>query len=192
MKKKIIFVLSFLCFSQMQMLFSQDAGCPKLRIGVYLNEIFAADTSQQGGKINWMDKEWRAYDVNADGKFDKQDIEQLLDDGWQTFSSDLNYDGKKDVSDVFALFVKLSVLDRNCDEAVDDEDFKPLTEIELPEPDEEKIWFLVNEIVPTARVKAPLPVDIEQKLFETIDDAGIKSVEDRAYVYQAAGVSALI
>ncbi|MEZ5021266.1 MAG: hypothetical protein R2756_14325 [Bacteroidales bacterium] len=151
-----------------------------------------AEGGPQGGRVNWMDGNWREWDVNADGRFDKLDIEQLLDDGWQSFSNDLNYDGKKDVSDVFTLFVKLSVLDRNCDESVDDDDYKPLTDIELPEPDIQKVWLLVNEIVPTARVKAPLPVDIEQKLFETIDDASIFSVEDRAYVYQAAGVSSLI
>jgi tetratricopeptide (TPR) repeat protein len=159
---------------------------------IVLPPLFSLETGQQGGKINWMDKEWRAYDVNADGKFDKQDIEQLLADGWQTFSSDLNYDGKKDVSDVFALFVKLSVLDRNCDEAVDDDDFISLLPVEFPEPDVEKVWLMVNEIVPTARVKAPLPVDIEQRLFEATDNSNFKSVADRAYVYQAAGVSALI
>jgi len=43
--KKIFFVLLFCSLSQMQMLYSQDAGCPKLRIGVYLNSIFAADTT---------------------------------------------------------------------------------------------------------------------------------------------------
>ena len=45
MTHKTILIVSFCILAHVQTLFSQDAGCPKLRIGVYLNEIFAADTT---------------------------------------------------------------------------------------------------------------------------------------------------
>lgn len=45
MIKKTICILAVFGISNIQILFSQDSGCPKLRIGVYLNEIFAADTT---------------------------------------------------------------------------------------------------------------------------------------------------
>jgi tetratricopeptide (TPR) repeat protein len=158
-----------------------------------VSPLLSAESDQKGGKINWMDKEWRAYDVNADGKFDKQDIELLLADGWQTFSADLNADGAKDVNDVFALYVKLSVLDRNCNEAVSDDDFVPLSPVEFPDADAEKARRIVNEVTATALIDpdAGLPPDVEQKLFASIDDASTLSIAERAYVLQTAGLSAL-
>ena len=63
--------------------------------------------------------EWRIYDVNGDGKFDVTDIDEFVGGGGIGFVNDLNSDGNRDLTDAFALYVKLSVLDRNCDEAVD-------------------------------------------------------------------------
>jgi tetratricopeptide (TPR) repeat protein len=146
---------------------------------------------QKGGKINWMDGNWRAWDVNADGKFDKHDIEKLLDNGWQTFATDLNYDSRNDVSDVFALYVRLSVLDRNCDLAVDDNDYIILAPVEIPEPDLEKVWLIVNEIVPKARIKAGLKPDVEEKLLGSADESLTRYMPGRAYVFEVAGLSAL-
>jgi hypothetical protein len=63
--KKIFFMISFCCLSQMQMIYSQDASCPKLRIGVYLNDIFAADTT--AGYLNTThDKNYTASEWAAE------------------------------------------------------------------------------------------------------------------------------
>jgi tetratricopeptide (TPR) repeat protein len=95
------------------------------------------------------------------------------------------------VADVFALNVKLSVLDRNCDQKVDDSDFEPLTPVRLPNPDPDKVWQIVNQIVPEARINAKLKPDIEQKLLESADENLTRYLPGRAYVYEVAGLSAL-
>jgi tetratricopeptide (TPR) repeat protein len=153
--------------------------------------LSSGSADQKGGKINWMDGNWRVWDVNADGQFDKQDIDQLLADGWQTFSADLNFDGKTDPNDVFALYVKLSVLDRNGDEAVNDDDYKPLSHIELPEADYSKALAIINEIVPKAHIASGLEPDAEEKLFSFIPEDRKLSPAERCYVFQSAGLSAL-
>src|SRR5512133_54005 len=96
------------------------------------------------------DNEWRTYDVNGDGKFDVSDISEFTGNGGIGFINDLNRDGNKDLTDAFALYVRLSVLDRNCDEAVDDDDFTPVEPVELPEPDATAVWPLVSRIVSEA------------------------------------------
>jgi len=153
--------------------------------------LYAHGTVPQGGKINWMEGDWRAWDVNADGKFDKQDIENLLGDGWQEFSNDLNYDGRNDVSDVFALYVRLSVLDRNCDLAVNDLDYITPSHVKLPEPDIARVRLIVNEIVPKARIKAGLKTDVEEILLGFADESLTRYIPGKAYVYEVAGLSAV-
>jgi tetratricopeptide (TPR) repeat protein len=165
-----------------------------LFLSPYILPLLSTIAAQQGGKINWMDGNWRVWDVNADGKFDKQDIEKLLDDGWQTFSTDINHDGKKDLGDVFALYVKLTVLDRNCDEVVDDDDFLPAVKVQIPESDAGKVFLIVNELVAKNRVHpdAGLPADVDEKIFGSIEESWTLSAAERGYVYQAAGLSALM
>lgn len=134
--------------------------------------------------------EWRKYDINADGKFDKNDINELIDKGWQTFDNDLNDDGKKDVDDVLALFLKLSVMDRNCDREVNDKDYQPVDHVSLPDvPDIQTIRQIVNECV--IRAKPKLPPDIEEQAFRSIPADKKLTIPERAYVYEIAGLSGL-
>lgn len=134
--------------------------------------------------------EWRKYDINADGKFDKNDINDLIERGFQNFDLDLNEDGKKDVDDGLALFLKLSVMDRSCNRIVNDEDYAPIEPVSLPEvPDIQKVWQIVNDAVTRARPK--LPPDIEDQAFRSIPPGKILTIQERAYVYEMAGVSGL-
>lgn len=162
-----------------------------LLISLSTQLLISAVDDQKGGKINWMDGDWRVWDVDVDGQFDKKDIEKLLADGWQTFSTDLNFDGKTDPNDVFALYIKLSVLDRNGDEAVNDDDYKPLSHITLPEADHSKALAIINEIVPKAYIASGLQPDAEEKLFSSIPEDRVLSQAERCYVFQSAGLSAL-
>lgn len=134
--------------------------------------------------------EWRIYDVNGDGKFDVKDIDEFIGTGGIGFINDLNNDGNKDLTDAFALYVKLSVLDRNCDEAVDDDDFTPVAPVELPEPDAAAVWPLVSRIVAEALTK--LPPDIENQVFRSLPDSRTMTITEKANVYQEIGLSALL
>ncbi len=92
--------------------------------------------------------EWRRYDINLDGKFDVNDIDLLMDQGWQDFDYDLNEDGVKDFDDALALFLKLSVMDRSCDKKVTDEDYEPVSPVRLPEePDYSKVQQIVSNCI---------------------------------------------
>lgn len=84
-----------------------------------------ADSLSQGNAYNTLVSEWKRYDINLDERFDLNDIELLIEGGWQDFDYDLNADGVKDFDDALALFLKLSVMDRSCDGEVNDEDFGP-------------------------------------------------------------------
>jgi tetratricopeptide (TPR) repeat protein len=136
------------------------------------------------------DNEWRIYDVNGDGKFDVSDISEFTGNGGIDFINDLNGDGNKDLTDAFALYVKLSVLDRNCDEAVDDDDFTPVEPVELPEPDAAAVWPLVSRIVSEALKK--LPPDIENQVFRSLPESGTMTFFEKATIYQETGMSALL
>ncbi len=134
--------------------------------------------------------EWRIYDVNGDGKFDTSDINEFVGRGGIGFINDLDSDGNKDLTDAFALYVKLSVLDRNCDEAVDDNDFTPIEPVQLPEPDAAAVWPLVSRIVTEALKK--LPPDIENQVFMSLPESGTMTFIEKANVYQETGMSALL
>lgn len=136
------------------------------------------------------DNEWRIYDVNGDGKFDVSDISEFTRNGGIDFINDLNRDGNKDLTDAFALYVKLSVLDRNCDEAVDDDDFTPIPPVTLPEPDATVVWPLVSRVVAEALQK--LPPDIENQVFRSLPVEGGLTPFEKAYVYEMTGMSALL
>jgi hypothetical protein len=136
------------------------------------------------------DNEWRIYDVNGDGKFDVTDIDEFVGRGGIGFVNDLNSDGNRDLTDAFALYVKLSVLDRNCDEAVDNNDFTPIDPVEMPEPDAAVVWPLVSRIVAEALKK--LPPDIENQVFMSLPESGAMTFIEKAYVYQETGMSALL
>ena len=136
------------------------------------------------------DNEWRIYDVNGDGKFDVADISEFTGNGGIGFINDLNRDGNKDLTDAFALYVKLSVLDRNCDEAVDDDDFTPVEPVELPEPDAAAVWPLVSRIISEALMK--LPSDIENQVFRSLPESGTMTFIEKSTVYQETGMSALL
>lgn len=133
---------------------------------------------------------WRKYDINADGKFDSGDINELINRGGQEISFDLNHDGKKDMDDALALFLKLSVLDRSCNGEVDDSDYEPVDPISLPEaPDIQTVRRLVLAMVSQARIN--LPFDIEDQAFRAVPPDEVMTLADRAYVYQIAGLSGL-
>jgi tetratricopeptide (TPR) repeat protein len=134
--------------------------------------------------------EWRIYDVNGDGRFDVADISKFIGDGGIGFISDLNSDGNKDLTDAFALYLRLSVLDRNCDEAVDDDDFTPIEPVKMPEPDEAAVWPLVSRIVSEALKK--LPPDIENQVFRSLPESGKMTFTEKANIYQETGMSALL
>ncbi len=136
------------------------------------------------------DNEWRIYDINGDGKFDVSDISEFTGNGGIDFINDLNRDGNKDLTDAFALYVRLSVLDRNCDEAVDDDDFTPVEKVELPEPDAAVVWPLVSRIVTEALQK--LPSDIENQVFRSLPGTGVLTPIEKAYVFELTGMSALL
>jgi tetratricopeptide (TPR) repeat protein len=134
--------------------------------------------------------EWRKYDINGDGKFDKTDINELIDRGGLDFEFDLNEDGKKDVDDVLALFLKLSVMDRSCNRVVDDEDYEPVDPVSLPDvPDIQTVRRLVNDCISHARIN--LPFDIEDQAFRSVSPGELLTLEERASVYQMAGMSGL-
>ncbi len=139
---------------------------------------------------NLVKNEWRIYDVNGDGKFDISDIDEFLDRGGIGFINDLNNDGKKDLSDAFALYVKLSILDRNCDEAVDDSDFTPVAPIKLPEPNAAEVWSLVARIVTQAAIK--LPPDIENQVFRAQPVDRVLTPFEKAYIFEVTGMSAIL
>lgn len=137
------------------------------------------------------EKEWRLYDINADGRFDQTDIDDLIERGWQEFDFDLNDDGIKDGTDAFALYLKLSVLDRNCDAAVDDQDYGPVDPVKLPDvPDEAIVIRLVDNYVSTALDN--LPIDIETQLFNSLPISRALTFEERVYIFQLTGLSALV
>ena len=144
----------------------------------------------QPGESPAITESWRKYDINGDGKFDKDDINEIVNRGGQDISFDLNHDGKKDMDDALALFLKLSVLDRSCNGVVDDEDYEPVDPVSLPEtPDIQTIRRIVSERVSKARVK--LPFDIEDQAFRAVPADEILTLTDKAYVYQVAGLSGL-
>ena len=133
---------------------------------------------------------WRLYDINTDDRFDQADIDEIVDRGAQNLMFDLNKDGKKDMDDALALFLKLSVMDRSCDGKVDDADFEPVEPVSLPDvPDIQTVRRLVIEEVSRARIH--LPFDIEDQAFRTIPSGEILTLAERAYVYQIAGLSGL-
>ncbi len=135
--------------------------------------------------------EWRIYDINADGTFNKTDIEELLENGWQEVMLDLNGDGNTDGNDAFSLYLKLSIMDRTCDQEVNDDDFEPVSPVSLPsKPELKTILDLVNASVLKAR--STLPPDIEIQLFNSLPDSRELSFDERVYVFQAFGLSALI
>lgn len=134
--------------------------------------------------------EWRIYDVNGDGKFDKVDIEEFIGRGGIGFINDLNNDGNKDLTDAFALYVKLSVLDRNGDEAVDNKDFTQIDPIQIHEPDAGAVWSLVGQIVTKARTT--LPADIEDQVFRSLPNSGTLTINEKAHIFQETGMSALL
>jgi tetratricopeptide (TPR) repeat protein len=134
--------------------------------------------------------EWRQYDINGDGKFDRDDIDALIDRGWQNIDFDLNEDGKNDADDALALFLKLSVMDRSCNGVVDDEDYKPIDPVTLPDvPDIQTVRLMVSECV--FHAKAGLPTDIEEQAFSSVPPGKLLTLAERAYVYQMAGMSGL-
>jgi tetratricopeptide (TPR) repeat protein len=137
-----------------------------------------------------MDTEWRIYDINGDGRFDIDDIDEYKLTGGIGFVNDLNTDGHKDLTDVFALYIKLAVLDRNCDESVDDEDFTPIDQVTLPEPDASFVWPLVSRIVTEAGMK--LPADIELQVFRSLPLTRPLSPPEKAYILEITGMSALL
>ncbi len=136
------------------------------------------------------DNEWRIYDVNGDGKFDISDVNEFVARGGIGFINDLDSDGNKDLTDAFALYVKLSVLDRNCDEAVDNNDFTPIDPVELPEPDAAAVWPLVSRIVTEALTT--LPADIEDQVLRSLPDSRTMTVTEKAAIYMETGLSALL
>jgi hypothetical protein len=110
------------------------------------------------------DNEWRIYNVNADRKLNVADISKFTGNGGIGFINDPNRDGNKDLTDAFALYVKLSVPDRNCDEAADKNDFIPIDPVQLPEPNAAAVLPLVNRIVTkalTTLLRNPVLLDSE-------------------------------
>lgn len=150
-------------------------------------ESLAFDT---GGASATGKNEWRQYDINQDGQFDAADISEFIGNGGVGFINDLNLDGNKDLTDAFALYVRLSVLDRNCDEAVDDDDFTPVEPVKMPEPDAAAVWPLVSRIVSEALKK--LPSDIEDQVFRSLPESWSMTFIEKSAVYQETGMSALI
>jgi tetratricopeptide (TPR) repeat protein len=133
---------------------------------------------------------WKKYDINHDGKFDRSDIDELIDQGPQIIDFDLNNDGKKDFDDALALFLQLSIMDRSCDRQVDEEDFAPVDTISMPEvPEINTVRRIVNDRLFDARTK--LPIDIEDQAFSNIPAGKILSIAEKEYVYQMAGMSGL-
>lgn len=63
---------------------------------------------------------WRKYGINADGQFDRTHINAIIDRRAQNMDFDLNNDGKKDIDDALAPFLKLAVMDRSCNGVLDD------------------------------------------------------------------------
>ena len=144
----------------------------------------------RAGTGNPIRNDWRNYDINGDGKFDVADIDKLIDRGWHNIDFDLNEDGKKDVDDVLALFLKLSVMDRSCNRIVNDDDFKPIDPVSLPNtPGIQTVRRIVNECVVQAQSK--LPFDIQQQAFKAIPQGKPLTLAERTYVYQMAGISGL-
>jgi hypothetical protein len=137
-----------------------------------------------------IDTEWRIYDINGDGKFDAYDIDEYILTGGIGFVNDLNTDGRKDLTDVFALYIKLAVLDRNCDEAVDEEDFTPVDPVNMPEPDASVVWPLVSRIVVSAAAK--LPADIELQVFRSVPVNRPLTPQEKSYIFEVTGMSALL
>jgi tetratricopeptide (TPR) repeat protein len=133
---------------------------------------------------------WRTYDFNGDGKFDRTDINIIIDNGAQNIDFDLNNDGKKDIDDALALFLKLAVMDRSCNGVVDDSDFESVEPVSLPEaPDVQTVRKLIGEKVSQARIN--LPFDIEDQAFRSVPPDKILTLAERATVYLIAGLSGL-
>ncbi len=134
--------------------------------------------------------EWRLYDINNDGHFDRGDIDEFIDRGGLNIDFDLNEDGHKDIDDALALFLKLSVMDRSCDRVVNDKDFEPVDSVTIPEPPGiGTVRMIAAECV--MRAIPNLPPDIEQQAFSSVPVGKILSIEERASVYQMAGMSGL-
>lgn len=134
--------------------------------------------------------EWQLYDINSDGRFDVSDIEELRENGWQGFEHDINKDGKKDLKDPLYLHVKLSVLDRNCDGIVNNEDFKSVARISFPTAvDVSEIITLVNSYLSGSAAR--LPSDIETRLLRSVPADKVLSPDEKAYLYQLFGISSL-
>lgn len=135
-------------------------------------------------------KQWRQYDINQDGQFDRSDINGFIDRGGLNIETDLNGDDRKDVEDALALFLELSVMDRSCDRIVNDEDFEPVDPVSVPEaPGISTVRKIVAECVMHAIPN--LPPDIEQQAFRSVPQGKILSFDERVFVYQLAGMSGL-
>lgn len=145
---------------------------------------------ERGGGPAPAKNQWRQYDINKDGQFDRSDIDDFIDRGGLNIDFDLNEDGKKDVEDVLALFLELSVMDRSCDRVVNDEDFKPVDPVSIPEvPDISMIRRIAAECV--MRSLPNLPPDIEKQAFRSVPPGKILTPDERVFVYQMAGMSGL-
>lgn len=141
-------------------------------------------------QVSAADNEWKLYDINRDGRFDRSDIDALRQNMWQGFDKDINRDGKKDFNDVLYLYVKLSVLDRSCNGVVDDEDFSPAGRINFPAaPDINTISALVDGIV--SKSAASLPAGFEAQVFKSLTSDKALSSDEKAYVYQLVGITFL-
>ena len=134
--------------------------------------------------------DWKLYDINKDGRFDKADIDASREKATQGFDNDINRDGKKDFIDVLYLYVKLSVLDRSCNGVVDDEDFRPAGRMNFPAaPDINTISALVDGIV--SKSAASLPAGFEAQVFKSLTSDKALSSDEKAYVYQLVGITSL-
>ncbi|MRR22828.1 hypothetical protein EG830_07595, partial [bacterium] len=133
---------------------------------------------------------WRQYDINRDGQFDRSDIDEFIDKGGLSIDFDLNDDGRKDVEDAIALFLQLSIMDRSCDRVANDKDFEPVDSVSIPEvPGIITIRKIVAECIMHAIPN--LPSDIEQQAFRSLPPGKVLSLDERVFVYQMAGMSGL-
>ena len=134
--------------------------------------------------------DWRAVDVDRDGRFDQADIRRVIAQGPFSPSLDVDGDGKKDVQDAFALVTLVTRLDRTGDRAVSKEDFAKGPPLAVPEPSEEGAARVVAAAL--AEAKGRVPADLERKLeasFATVQ--GGAAADARAALYDQAGAAAL-
>jgi tetratricopeptide (TPR) repeat protein len=134
--------------------------------------------------------EWRALDVDHNGRLDQADIRQITAKGIFSPSIDVNGDGKKDIQDAFALATLITRLDRTGDRAVSKEDFAPGRSLTVPEPSEGGAARVVAAAL--AEAKGRVPADLEQKLEASFAAVpGGSAVSARAALYDQAGAAAL-